>query len=44
MFDPTVIAHIANWSQGNKYPVKESNSVKTRRMTPMLQLNSLGGL
>ena len=44
MFEPTVMAQIASWSQGSRYPVKESSSVSTRRITPMTQLNSRGGL
>ena len=44
MFDPTVIAQIANWSQGRRYPVKESSNVSNSRITPTTQLNSRGGL
>ncbi len=44
MFDPTVIAQMASWSHGKRYPVKLINIVKTRSTTPIAQLNSRGGL
>ena len=44
MFVPTATAHIANWSQGSKYPVNDRSKVSVSNTTPMTQLNSRGGL
>src|SRR5438874_2321177 len=44
MFVPTVTAHSASWSPGNRYPVNDSSRVSVRRITPITQLNSRGGL
>ena len=44
MFEPTVMAQIASWSQGSRYPVNDSSSVSTSMITPTDQLNSRGGL
>ncbi len=44
MLEPTVMAQMASWSHGRRYPVNESSSVRTSMMTPTDQLNSRGGL
>jgi hypothetical protein len=44
MFDPTVMAQIASWSHGRRYPVKESSRVNTGRMTPMTRIELAGRL
>ncbi|GIS62970.1 MAG: hypothetical protein CM1200mP2_51950 [Planctomycetaceae bacterium] len=44
MLEPTVIAQMANWSQGNRYPVKLSSNVNTSNNTPTTQLKIAGGL
>ena len=44
MFTATTVAQKERWSNGSRYPVSPITSVRTTRITPMIQFSSRGYL